>query len=202
VSELSVLSVAELSELIDRRQISPVDLTNACLDRIDASNPAVNAFVTVQADVAREEARAAESAIVGGRRRGPLHGIPVAHKDLYWTKGLRTTAGSRIHSDLVPQEDATSVSRLRAAGMILLGKLNTQEFAYTTKNSCLVSESRDRDSPPGGSRRLRVKLAGDGACYDGTDTGGSIRHTQRRAAGLLVETFMGAPAATRLSLCG
>ena len=140
MSELSELSVAELSELIDRRQISPVDLTNACLDRIDASNPAVNAFVTVQADVAREEARAAESAIVGGRRRGPLHGIPVAHKDLYWTKGLRTTAGSRIHSDLVPQEDATSVSRLRAAGMILLGSSTPRNLptAQPTKILCLV----------------------------------------------------------------
>jgi aspartyl-tRNA(Asn)/glutamyl-tRNA(Gln) amidotransferase subunit A len=181
VSELSELSVAELSELIDRRQISPVDLTNACLDRIDASNPAVNAFVTVQADVAREEARAAESAIVGGRRRGPLHGIPVAHKDLYWTKGLRTTAGSRIHSDLVPQEDATSVSRLRAAGMILLGKLNTQEFAYgpTNEDSLFgpVRNPWNRDYHPGGSSggsgvALAVRMV---PAATGTDTGGSIR---------------------------
>jgi len=127
-------SVAELSELISSGAASPVDVTKSCLDRIAACNTAVNAFVTLQAEVALKEARAAEREIVRGRRRGPLHGIPIAHKDLYRTKGLRTTAGSRLLADFVPDEDATIVARLRAAGTVLLGKLNTQEFAYGPTN--------------------------------------------------------------------
>jgi aspartyl-tRNA(Asn)/glutamyl-tRNA(Gln) amidotransferase subunit A len=181
VSELNELSVAELSELIDRREVSPVDVTEACLRRIESTNSSINAFVTVQADIARKEARAAEAEIVAGRRVGPLHGIPVAHKDLYRTKGLRTTAGSRVHEDHVPAEDATTVARLRAAGMVLLGKLNTQEFAYgpTNEDSLFgpVRNPWNRACHPGGSS------GGSGAALaldmcpatTGTDTGGSIR---------------------------
>jgi aspartyl-tRNA(Asn)/glutamyl-tRNA(Gln) amidotransferase subunit A len=179
--ELNELLLAELSELLGQRKISPVELTDACLDQIEVSNPGLNAFVTVQADVARREARAAEADITAGRRRGPLHGIPVAHKDIYRTKGLKTTAGSRIHAELVPDDDATTVSRLRAAGMVLLGKLNTQEFAYgPTNEDSLFGPARnpwDPDCHPGGSS------GGSGAALaarmlpaaTGSDTGGSIR---------------------------
>ena len=181
MAELYELSIAKLSNLIDSRAISPVSLTMAYLEQIAARNPAVNAFVTLQADVAIEEARAAEAAIVRGQRQGPLHGIPIAHKDLYWTKGLRTTAGSRIHADFVPSEDATVVSRLRSAGMVLLGKLNTQEFAYgPTNEDSLFGPARNPWSvgchPGGSSGGSAAALAlGMVPAATGTDTGGSIR---------------------------
>jgi aspartyl-tRNA(Asn)/glutamyl-tRNA(Gln) amidotransferase subunit A len=179
--EIHERSLAELSDLIERRAVSPVEITKACIDRIEACNPSVNAVVTLQADVALEEARAAEAEILRGRRRGPLHGIPVAHKDLYWTKDLLTTAGSQLRADFVPAEDATTVARLRSAGMILLGKLNTQEFAYgpTNEHSLFgpVRNPWDLGRYAGGSS------GGSGAALalrmlpaaTGSDTGGSIR---------------------------
>ncbi len=174
-------SVAELSELISSGAASPVDVTKDCLDRVAACNTAVNAFVTLQAEVALEEARAAEREIVRGRRRGPLHGIPIAHKDLYRTKGLRTTAGSRILADFVPDEDATIVARLRAAGMILLGKLNTQEFAYGPTNEDSLFgpvhnpwnlECHAGGSSGGSAAALALRML---PAATGSDTGGSIR---------------------------
>ena len=174
-------SVAELSELIASHAVSPVEITKACLDRIAACNAAVNAFVTLQPEVALEEARAAESEIIRGQRRGPLHGIPVAHKDLYLTKGLLTTAGSRIRADFVPEEDATIVARMRAAGMVLLGKLNTQEFAYgpTNEDSLFGSVRNPWDlqcyaggSSGGSGAALALRML---PAATGSDTGGSIR---------------------------
>jgi aspartyl-tRNA(Asn)/glutamyl-tRNA(Gln) amidotransferase subunit A len=134
MSDLHRLLVSDLSALIDRREVSPVDVTTALLERIAAVNPSVNAVATLQPETAMQEAKAAEAEIAKGRRRGPLHGIPIAHKDLYWTKGLRTTAGSRLKENFAPEEDATLVERYRQAGTILLGKLNTQEFAYGPTN--------------------------------------------------------------------
>jgi aspartyl-tRNA(Asn)/glutamyl-tRNA(Gln) amidotransferase subunit A len=181
MSALHQCSVAELSDLIGQREVSPVEVVDACLDRIAAVNGPVNAVVTLQPEVAIAEARAAEAEITHDRRRGPLHGIPIAHKDLYCTRGLRTTAGSRLKEDFIPEEDATVVARYREAGTVLLGKLNTQEFAYgpTNEHSLFgpVRNPWDLRCYSGGSS------GGSGAALalemlpaaTGSDTGGSIR---------------------------
>ena len=120
----------ELASLISSRQVSPVELTEACLRRIDALNPTLNAFLTVCGDEAMESAREAEKS--AGPDMPPLHGIPVAVKDLEATKGIRTTFGSLAFKDNVPDEDSIIVERLRKAGAIVLGKTNTPEFGQST----------------------------------------------------------------------
>jgi aspartyl-tRNA(Asn)/glutamyl-tRNA(Gln) amidotransferase subunit A len=110
--------------------LSPVDLVRACLDRIEQIDRDLHAFITVTADAALDEARESERAIRDGRWRGPLHGIPIAHKDIVCTAGVRTTAHSRLLLDFVPTENATVFERLRAAGAISLGKTSLHEFAY------------------------------------------------------------------------
>ena len=120
----------ELASLISSRQVSPVELTEACLRRIDALNPTLNAFLTVCGDEAMESAREAENS--AGLDMPPLHGIPVAVKDLEATKGIRTTFGSLAFKDNVPDEDSIIVERLRKAGAIILGKTNTPEFGQST----------------------------------------------------------------------
>ncbi len=109
-----------------------MELTNACLARIDQLNPTLNCFITVAADQALSQARAAELEIQRGKWRGPLHGIPIALKDLFDTAGIRTTAASAVFKDRVPTQDAEVVRRLEAAGAVLLGKTNMVEFAYGT----------------------------------------------------------------------
>ena len=123
-------SLEAAAEAIRTRRTSPVSLVESCLARIEVVEPRLNAFITVTAGLAREQARQAEREIEAGRYKGPLHGIPVAVKDLFATKGIRTTAGSRILADWVPDEDATVVRKLREAGAVLLGKLGLHEFAY------------------------------------------------------------------------
>ena len=130
--ELAYASIGTLAPAIRQGEISPVELTDIALERIERLNPAINAFITVDAENARAAAKVAETEIAGGTYRGPLHGIPISLKDLYLTAGLRTTGGSRILADYVPQEDATVTQRLRQAGAILLGKNNMHEFAYGT----------------------------------------------------------------------
>ncbi len=175
------LTIAEAARLIERRQLSPVELTRACLDRIERLNPALNAFVTVTADYALEDARRAQADLQAGIYRGPLHGIPVALKDLIDTAGVETAAGSAVLRGRVPAADATVVRRLREAGAVLVGKTNTHEFAWgTTTNNPHTGPTRnpwDLDRIPGGSS------GGSGAAVAarlvpaalGTDTGGSIR---------------------------
>src|SRR6185369_5657775 len=124
------ITIAEASELARRKKISPVELTNACLARIEELNPTINAFITVMHDSALTEARAAEAEINEGNWRGPLHGIPIGLKDLIDTAGVRTTCGSALFADRVPTADAEVVRRLKHAGSVLLGKQNLQEFAY------------------------------------------------------------------------
>ena len=164
-----------------RRQVSPVELTNAYLARIERHNPLLNAYVTVTGDAAREEARAAEQEIAGGTYRGPLHGIPIALKDLYATKGVRTAAGSKILRDRVPDEDAAVTTLLRTAGAISLGKTNTHEFAYgvTTNNPHFGATRNPWNSEciPGGSSggSGAAVAAGMAGMAMGSDTGGSIR---------------------------
>ena len=128
-SEIPFLTVAQLSRLIQDREVSPVEATEAYLERIDRVDARLNSYITVCRDEALRSAREAEAAIAAGRYLGPLHGVPLAVKDQFYTKGIRTTAGSTILWDFVPDEDATVVAGLKDAGAVLLGKLNLSEFA-------------------------------------------------------------------------
>ncbi len=123
------LSVAEISRLIDSKQVSPVEVTEAYPRRIDDLDFKFNAYLTVCRQQALDEARGAETAIARGEYLGPMHGIPVAVKDQVWTQGVRTTNGSRILADFFPEEDATVVVNLKRAGAVILGKTNQTEFA-------------------------------------------------------------------------
>lgn len=179
--ELWRLTLEELAPLLREGQLSPVEVTQAYLERIDALNPTLNAFITVTGDQALADARRYEEEIRRGDYRGPLHGVPVALKDLYDTAGVPTTAASRIYADRVPDEDATSVARLRAAGAVLLGKTNLHEFAYgVTSDSSYFGPTRnpwDLERVPGGSSGGSGAALAAGLCAvaTGSDTGGSIR---------------------------
>src|SRR5437867_7168526 len=181
IGETITLALEEAAALVRERRVSPVELTDACLARIEAVEPGLNAFVMVTADLARAQARKAESDIGAGRYRGPLHGIPVAVKDLFATKGIRTTAGSRILADWVPDEDATVVRKLRQAGAVLLGKLGMHEFAYgiSSVNPHFgdVRNPWDTTKIPGGSSggSAVAVVACEAFAALGSDTGGSIR---------------------------
>src|SRR5215469_11265148 len=129
-TDLHFLTIAEAARLIERRQLSPVTLTQALLDRIAAIDPQLDAYLLVTAEQALDQARAAEAEIMAGRYRGPMHGIPFALKDIYCTAGIRTTGHSRTCLDTVPDFDATAVAKLNAAGAVLMGKLATHEFAH------------------------------------------------------------------------
>jgi aspartyl-tRNA(Asn)/glutamyl-tRNA(Gln) amidotransferase subunit A len=174
-------TIVELARRLRRKEISPVELTRDCLDRTEKLNPSLNAFITVMADSALAEARAAEDEIVRGEWRGPLHGIPIALKDLIDTAGVRTTAGSEVFQNRVPAEDAEVVRRLRRAGAVILGKNNLHEFAYG--GSSLVSFFGDVHNPwkaghiAGGSSGGSAAAVAAGLCYAAiaTDTAGSIR---------------------------
>ena len=180
-SQLPLLDLAQASEAVQKKKLSPVELTEACLARIETLNPELNAFITVAAESAMEEAKAAEAEIARGEWKGPLHGIPLAVKDLAETAGLRTTAASAILEHYVPSEDAEVVRRLRKAGAILLGKLNLHEFAYG--GSGLIGHFGPARNPwnaahiTGGSSSGSAAAVAAGLCYGaiGTDTGGSIR---------------------------
>jgi aspartyl-tRNA(Asn)/glutamyl-tRNA(Gln) amidotransferase subunit A len=178
---VNLRSIAEVSDLIQRGDVSPVELTRECLNRIEELNPTLNAFITVTADSALAEAQLAETEIRSGNWRGPLHGIPIGLKDLIDTAGVRTTAASAVFKDRVPTEDAEIVSKLKAAGAVILGKQNLHEFAYG--GSSLVSQFglvRNPVNPEfitGGSSGGSAAAVASGMCYAaiGTDTAGSIR---------------------------
>jgi aspartyl-tRNA(Asn)/glutamyl-tRNA(Gln) amidotransferase subunit A len=183
MSELHWHSMAELGRLIAARAVSPVEVVRAHLDRVATLDGKLKSFITVCSDAALEAARAAEAELMAGRPAGPLHGVPYGPKDLYNTKGVRTTGGSKILADFVPAEDSTVVSRLRAAGLIVLGKLNMHEFAYGPEG--LNAHYGDALNPwdagahrvaGGSSSGSGVALAA-GLCPGalGSDTGGSIR---------------------------
>jgi aspartyl-tRNA(Asn)/glutamyl-tRNA(Gln) amidotransferase subunit A len=175
------LSLSEASELVRSKKISPVELTKACLSRIEQLNPKLNAFITVTADTALAQAREAEADVRGGRWKGPLHGIPIALKDLVDTAGVRTTAASAVFKDRIPAQDAEIVRRLKAAGAVLVGKLNMHEFAYggSTVISAFgpVRNPWALDTSAGGSSAGSAAAVAAGLCYGaiGSDTGGSIR---------------------------
>jgi aspartyl-tRNA(Asn)/glutamyl-tRNA(Gln) amidotransferase subunit A len=179
--ELCGLSVARASKALRAREISPLELTESYLSRIEDLNPRVNAYITVTAERAREDARRATDELAAGKSRGPLHGIPMALKDLYETAGIRTTGGGKVHANHVPAHDCTVARRLRDAGTILLGKLNTHEYAYgVTTNNPHYGATRNPwnlEHIPGGSSggSGAAIAAGLATATLGTDTGGSIR---------------------------
>ena len=180
-AELCYLSASSLSPLIQRKEISPVEVVEAHLARIEALEPILNSFITLLPERALAEARVAEQEIQSGRYRGPLHGIPLALKDLYYVAGVRNTSGSKIFDDFVPDYDSTIVARLKQAGTILLGKTNTQQFAYgiTGENPDYgdMHNPWDTQRITGGSSGGSASAAASGQCTltMGSDTGGSIR---------------------------
>ena len=180
-TELTSLALSEAAGRVRNKSVSPVELTRACLERIAQLNPGLNAFVTVTADSALEKARRAESEIQRGGWKGPLHGIPVALKDLVDTAGIPTTAGSEVFRQRVPEQDAEIVLRLKNAGAVLLGKLNLHEFAYGGSGVIgAFPAARNPRNPAlitGGSSSGSAAAVAAELCYAavGTDTAGSIR---------------------------
>ena len=178
-ADLPYLSVSELSRLIEFKEVSPVEVTEAYLDRIDDLDFKFNSYLTVCRDEALQAAKDAEQAILQGNYLGPMHGIPVAVKDQMWSKGVRTTGGSRFLADFVPEEDATAVANLKLAGAVLLGKTNMPEFA-TAPLSHRYSVPRNPwnlDTSPGGSSSGSGAASAAFLCATslGEDTGGSVR---------------------------
>jgi Asp-tRNA(Asn)/Glu-tRNA(Gln) amidotransferase A subunit family amidase len=180
--DLCWIPAHELAGLIRKKTVSPVEVTEAILARIDRLNPRLNAFCTVTPEVARAAARQAEAAVLRGEELGPLHGVPYSLKDLTPTRGIRTTMGSKVFEHHVPSEDAALVERLRAAGAVLLGKTNTPEFGCkpftdnrlfgATPNPWAPTHSAGGSS--GGA--AAAVAAGLGPIAEGSDLAGSIRH--------------------------
>ena len=179
--ELCLLSIEDAAQLIASKKLSPVELTEAVLARIERLNPKLNAYITVTAEQAIAEAKAAERGIAAGKLRGPLHGIPIAHKDLFDTKGVRTTAGSKMLERNIPTADAAVVEKLRSAGAIMLGKLGMHEWAYGVTSDNVhfgsIHNPWNTDCIPGGSSGGSGAATAAGLAFaaTGSDTGGSIR---------------------------
>jgi aspartyl-tRNA(Asn)/glutamyl-tRNA(Gln) amidotransferase subunit A len=175
------IGIAEASELLRRKEISALELTTSCLNRIEQLNPTINAFITVMHDSALAQARQADEEMRAGNWRGPLHGIPIGLKDLFDTAGVKTTCGSALFAERIPNEDAEVVRRLKNAGAVLIGKQNMQEFAYggTSTSSYFgpVHNPWDVDRIAGGSSGGSAAAVASGMCFAalGTDTGGSVR---------------------------
>ncbi len=180
-SELPLLGLADVSELVRNEKLSPVELTRACLERIGALNPGLNAFITVTAEMALAQARQAEAEIQRGTWRGPLHGIPLGLKDLIDVAGVPTTAASAVFENRVPMQDAEAVRRLKAAGAVIVGKNNLHECAYGASGvvSCYgpAKNPRYQGRITGGSSSGSAAAVAAGLCYGTlvTDTAGSIR---------------------------
>jgi aspartyl-tRNA(Asn)/glutamyl-tRNA(Gln) amidotransferase subunit A len=183
MAELIWVSMADLARMIATKEVSPVEVVRAHLERITALDAKLRAYITVCPEAALQTAQAAEAELMAGKASGPLHGVPWAPKDLYSTKGVRTTGGSRILAESVPDRDATVVARLAAAGAIVLGKLNMHEFAYGPEG--LNAHYGDARNPWDASahRVAGGSSSGSGAAVAaglapgslGSDTGGSIR---------------------------
>jgi aspartyl-tRNA(Asn)/glutamyl-tRNA(Gln) amidotransferase subunit A len=175
------VTIQELAPRIQGGKISPVELTKQVLEQIRQRQPSINAYITVAEEAALAQAHQAEREIRTGHYRGPLHGIPYAAKDLFYTKGVATTAGSKILKDFVPAYDATVIERLREAGAVLVGKTGLHEFAYGITNNNPhfgpVRNPWDRERIPGGSSGGSTAALATGQCLFalGSDTGGSVR---------------------------
>jgi aspartyl-tRNA(Asn)/glutamyl-tRNA(Gln) amidotransferase subunit A len=178
--DLAYASVAELGRLFRSRELSPVEYATDCLRRIERIDKTLHSFLTVTAERALADARAAEAAIRGGTA-GPLAGVPIAYKDLYATRGIMTTAGSALLADWVPTQDSTCVTRLQDAGMVMLGKLITHEFAFGIQfpnhRFPAARNPWNTDHIPGGSSSGSGAALAAGLTVGalGSDTGGSIR---------------------------
>ena len=179
--ELHYMSAWEVSRRIREGEVSPVDVVDACLARIEATEPTLNSFITLLPEAARAAAQRAEQEIARGNYRGPLHGIPVGLKDLFNTAGVRTTSGTRIYDNYVPAADCTVAARFRQAGAILLGKLNMHPLAYgpTGENADYghMHNPWNPERVTGGSSGGSGSAAAAGQCHItmGSDTGGSVR---------------------------
>jgi aspartyl-tRNA(Asn)/glutamyl-tRNA(Gln) amidotransferase subunit A len=181
VGDPTTLTITELGARFRARTLSPVEATERCLARIAERDPELHAFITVTAEAALAQARAADAELARGHDRGPLHGVPVALKDLIDTAGVRTTGASAVFADRIPTEDAEVVRRLRDAGAVLVGKLNLHEIAFGGSGAVsFMPASRNPVNPAyitGGSSSGSATAVGAGMCYAalGSDTAGSIR---------------------------
>ena len=179
--DLAYTSAAELARLIAGREVSPVEVVDGVLDRIERAQPVLNAFITVCVEEARAAAREAEAAVMRGDTLGPLHGVPFAVKDLVNTKGVRTTFGSVVLADNIPAADSPAVARLKAAGAILVGKTTTPEFGHKCFTEAPLfgrtANPWDLSRTPGGSSggAAAAVAAGLAPFGIGTDGGGSSR---------------------------
>jgi aspartyl-tRNA(Asn)/glutamyl-tRNA(Gln) amidotransferase subunit A len=175
------MTIAEAGAALRARRVSSVELTQQCLERVEKLNPVLNAFITVTGESALARAQALDRELAQGIDRGPMHGIPIAHKDLMWTKGVRTTSGSKLFADFVPDRDAAVVKKLDASGAVMIGKAGLHELAYgiTSDNPHFgtIRNSRNPDHSPGGSSGGSGVAVATGMAFvaTGTDTGGSIR---------------------------
>lgn len=178
-NELHYLELVDIGQRIQRKELSPVEVTQAQLDRIEKVDGALQSYVIVMAEQALADARQAEAEIAKGEIRGPLHGVPVAVKDLCWTKGVATAAGMTIYQDFVPTEDSTAVRKLREAGAVILGKLQLTESAYADHHPTVTPPVNPWNAAhwSGASSSGSGVATAAGLCYGslGTDTGGSIR---------------------------
>ncbi|MEC8370972.1 MAG: amidase, partial [Pseudomonadota bacterium] len=180
--DLHFLTIAEAGKRIAKKDLSPVELVENYVDRIETLNPQLDAFVTPTLELAVEQAKSAEAEIAAGNHKGPLHGVPFGLKDIYETKGILTSGHSKVMEDHVPEQDATTTAKLYEAGMVLLGKLSTHEFAHGGPSFDLpwppARNPWNTDHVTGGSS------SGSGAAVAagflpaamGSDTGGSIRN--------------------------
>lgn len=179
VDDLHYLELTELAACIKAREISPLEVTRAQLDRIAALDGELGSYAHVMADAAMAQAETAQAEIAAGQYRGPLHGVPVALKDLFWTKGFPTAAGTAIHQNFRPDDDATVVRRLNEAGAVVLGKLQLTEGAYSDHHPSVTPPKNPwhADYWPGISSSGPAVATAAGLCYGSlaSDTGGSIR---------------------------
>lgn len=180
-SNVLKLDITTLSKKIRSKEVSPKEIVAQLVARIEAVNPVLNAYITVAAEEAFEQAKQAEAEIMSGQYRGPLHGVPIGLKDLIYTKGIKTTMGSELFKDFIPDSDATVVQKLKRAGAIIIGKLNTHEFAYGSTGDVSyfgpVRNPYDTSKMTGGSSSGSGAAVASALCFGalGTDTGGSIR---------------------------
>lgn len=175
------MDLTAASRLINNKELSPVDLVKSALEKISDENPKINAYITVCGAEALEAAEALEQEMMAGNTRGPLHGIPIAVKDLIFTKNIRTTMGSKVYEHFVPDMDAAVIEKLKAAGAIIIGKTNTHEFAYgpigdrSYFGPCRNPHHLEKISGGSSSGSAAAVAAGMAVAAIGTDTGGSIR---------------------------